>query len=108
MSEEANPNLSNDLQEASSIRYGVELKIALLSSGRWAIWHGAEAETGAKCIGQVQIVDQITDAGLRGIAQVEALARLRWEEQYEARHRRLASGTVETIVAGQDAGDIGL
>lgn len=74
-----------DMQEASSIRYGVGLRVALLSSGRWAIYYGTESETGAKFVGNIRIIESFNDADLRNFALAELMEREAYNERYERR-----------------------
>ena len=56
-----------DLQEASSIRYGVWVRLAYLTSGRWAVYHDTEAG-GGKETGTIQIFETLDPEYLRTLS----------------------------------------
>lgn len=62
--------LSIDLQEAASIRYGVWLRLATLTSGHWAIYYGAEAG-GGKETGVIEITETLDAERLRVLSALE-------------------------------------
>ncbi len=59
--------LAADRLEASSIRYGVWVRVAYLTSGRWAVYHGAEAGGGQET-GVIEIFDSLDPDYLRGLS----------------------------------------
>lgn len=93
--------LRQDLQEASSARYVVELRVALLSSGNWAIYTGLDPS-------QIEIVNFIDLFRLTDLARAELDDRNRAEELYEAKRQSLRTGAPETIVSTKNLEDMGL
>lgn len=53
-----------DLLEASSIRYGVWLRLAVLSSGRWAVYYSTEPG-GGKETGVIEVFESLDQEYLR-------------------------------------------
>lgn len=88
-----------DLQEASSIRYGVWVRVAYLSSGRWAVYHDTEAETGAKETGVIEIFESLDLEYLRTLSVNE---QARAEERY-SQHRNSLDGKEAGIRLEQKA-----
>lgn len=101
--------LDADMREASSIRYGVWLRLAVLDSGRWAVYHGTEPETGAKETGVIEIFNQLDLEYLKSLSlneQARAEERYRrFRGEFEARETELPVGIQ---VAGQNLEEMGL
>ncbi len=100
MSEEGgSPSTSPDLQEALSIRYGVGLRLALLSSGNWALWRGGEL--------RIVPAGEMDLSRLTLTAELERLEREKGRKEYE---RRQEAGWEQPVVvkAGKSLEDMGL
>lgn len=80
--------LVEDLQEANSIRYGVWVRVAVLSSGRWAVYHDSEPETGAKETGVIEVFEALDPEYLRTLSINE---QAKAEERHQAHRIRLDS-----------------
>ncbi len=65
--EQTNEQLSADRLEASSIRYGVWVRLAYLTSGRWAVYHDSEPGGGQET-GVIEIFDSLDPDYLRGLS----------------------------------------
>ncbi len=59
--------LAADRLEASSIRYGVWVRVAYLTSGRWAVYHEAEPGGGQET-GTIEIFDSLDPDYLRTLS----------------------------------------
>ncbi len=75
-----------DRQEASSIRYGVGIRLAYLTSGHWAVYHDLEGSTGAREIGVIEIFEALDPEYLRVLSLNE---QAKAEERYQAAKSRL-------------------
>lgn len=76
--------LARDLQEAGSIRYVVGLRLALLTSGNWAVYFG-----GSQGLDRVEIVPAVDETLLRAFAAEERVLREQKWVEYEIRRARL-------------------
>lgn len=65
--EPAQEQLAADRLEASSIRYGVWVRVAYLTSGRWAVYHDTELGGGRET-GVIEIFDSLDSDYLRGLS----------------------------------------
>lgn len=98
--------LAADLQEASSIRFCVDLHIALLSSGNWAIFRHDGGTLGLQ---EIEIWPELHLGRLTGLAQAE-LTRLEWKrrevEEKRAAMQAVASGIGQ--ITAKSVEDLGL
>lgn len=97
-----------DKQEAASIRYACGLRLALLSSGNWAIWYEGRD-------GQMLDTAPVLDEGwLRSVGENERAARLGFWDRYVENRRRLLAEEAEnsshkgSLVAQKNPEDLGL
>ncbi len=99
--------MSDDEQEARSIRYASLMCIAKLSSGRWAIFK-TDPLGGDRFRNSVTYYDQFPADIIIARGEAEAAQRVIWRQEYEERHERLAAGPPTTVQSTQTLEDMGL
>lgn len=94
--------LSPDLQEAKTIRYISGIRLALLTSGNWAIWFEAQGTS------RLEITPALDEGWMRSLAEAERRERAQGWAGHDGRRQALLENTPAALVAGKDAEDLGL
>ena len=98
MSEADPPEMPPDQQEAQSIRYSSLIAVALLESGRWAVYSTVQLDRDS-FRNQVEYFDSFPMAALISACDRERTARRAEEAEYEA---RLALGDAVEVETMED------
>lgn len=101
-SESGPQEMSPDEQEARSCRYVVGLRLALLSSGNWAVWSGDQGP---------EIMSTLDEGWLRSCGEAERAARDQFDKDWDTGEVDLGAedlGRSRTLQAEMTVEDLGL
>ena len=88
-----------DMQEALSIKYVLGLRLALLSSGNWAIYWGGPAG-----VREITVVEALDPEQLKGLAQIEVAQRAEGQRLLAQIAEYKATSTVQSSKSLEDMG----